>query len=778
MVCCALMAASASARVPELLRSRDLQGPVRAAGGELIFLAGARLEPDDPIYFRPLGGGTEWRAEKVGAADANGIIVRVPAEVDTSRAWTIEVAPANGPRSGAAWVNDARPSWFLPRTLPVTGAPAGLERELRIVGRNLAPTGNGATAVRLIGPRTLDLASSAPPELREFVVQARVPDALAPGDYRVQVARDGRTWVALETTLRIEPAVVAQAFDVGDARFGGCHPDDARDDSPCLVAALAAAARVSNAEVHFGAGTWNLEAAAPSAGVDGFIIPAGVSLVGAPDHATQLLAAAAGTSAATTLFTLTARSRIEGLVFAERDRGADLTFLRLGRSWNASDADTAQVRDITITGNRFRGRSTAIADGGVAIRGLVITHNVLRARRLALELGGDARNPRVFRIEDATIAHNQFEPGSYLDVPNHQGAIASELGAGERVDFSDNVADGAATGGLDAPGDARGWRAAFFWHLLGPQERVLIARNDIRCAGDKAGDGEAIALDNNHNTFALDGARIVDAADRTSVTLPGPLTDPARDYRGHWAQIVDGPGVGQSRRIVDIASANGDRPIVRVEPAWDVVPEPRTSRIVIGRTFWQAMVVGNLIDERAPRCQHSNRTKPQGGVISIWANTTDSVVAFNRQSGTNGIVFQQIDTSIHQYFLELRGNQIDGVYDAKRGFAGITGSHGAAPDRDPPIASFGPTIANNRISLGAGATQAAISMPPTWYRGPAPYRWPLIDRPLIFGNQLTRAARGVDIPKESLVRNAVLFENRCSDVPCPSREQTGSCECR
>ena len=73
------------------------------------------------------------------------------------------------------------------------------------------------------------------------------------------------------------------------------------------------------------------------------------------------------------------------------------------------------------------------------------------------------------------IARNVFEPGSYLDSAIGQGTHATEFGAAERMDFSDNLANGAALEGLDSPADARGWRAAFFWHLQGPQEQLLIA---------------------------------------------------------------------------------------------------------------------------------------------------------------------------------------------------------------------------------------------------------------------------------------------------------------
>ena len=94
----------------------------------------------------------------------------------------------------------------------------------------------------------------------------------------------------------------------------------------------------------------------------------------------------------------------------------------------------------------------------------------------ALELGGNYfKSTSRFRIDDSVIAHNVFKPGSFLDITNRLGPIASEVGASHRLDFSDNVADGAAADYLYSPGDARGWRAGFFFHMNDDHEMLLIS---------------------------------------------------------------------------------------------------------------------------------------------------------------------------------------------------------------------------------------------------------------------------------------------------------------
>ena len=52
-------------------------------------------------------------------------------------------------------------------------------------------------------------------------------------------------------------------------------------------------------------------------------------------------------------------------------------------------------------------------------------------------------------------------------------------------------------------------------------EMLLISGNSASCTGDKAGDGEAIALDNNANTFGLSAASPVLAATQDTAAHRG-----------------------------------------------------------------------------------------------------------------------------------------------------------------------------------------------------------------------------------------------------------------
>src|SRR5262249_30643455 len=102
---------------------------------------------------------------------------------------------------------------------------------------------------------------------------------------------------------------------------------------------------------------------------------------------------------------------------------------------------------------------------------------------------GNVVAAHAFDLTDSVISHNTFEPSSF------SGTIASQLGGGTRLDFSDNTADGTATQYLYEPTDRKGFRARFFWNLSNNSELKLISRNKVLCSGDKPGDGEAIVFD-------------------------------------------------------------------------------------------------------------------------------------------------------------------------------------------------------------------------------------------------------------------------------------------
>lgn len=852
----------ACAHPPVIYSQPAYQSPVHGAPDHLLLLPGEGFGKSDTVVYARLPDTTralppperipEKNTAEQGVARIvsrenfpRALTVLLPPQLEADQSYVLWVRDAKGEWSNPVRINDARPLWLTPAYVYATSTTASLPRQIKIVGRNLQPAPGRATMARLTGPERVQLRAEPdadePKILREYVAKLSLPPRLAPGEYRIELSRDGTSWVPLDRqtlTVRADPAS-PRVLAIDSDAFGGCHPDDGLDDTPCILRAIDAAARTGGV-IEFGAGRWDLIHAAPGMeSGNGIIVPHGVELRGAGNRVTRLVRHDTWVSggSANTVFTLLGNNVVAGFTFSDghvpREGEPARPILQLGRAWSRPDLNgfPGPVEDVVISANVFGPTHGPIVDGGLPLRRLFITHNIFGAFHEALLLGGNRFNVQYpFRIDDSVIAYNTFEPGSSLDVAAGQGVIASELGASRRLDFSHNTADGAATKYLRSPEDARGWRAAFFWHMNGSHEMTLVAENLATCTGDKAGDGEAFAYDNNGNTFALPDARTVLAAGASTLTVAGPLKTRQNDrdvplatyYIGHWIQVVEGVGLGQVRRITDYRiDPRSGRVTFSVSPAWDVPPQAGVSRIGVGREFWQVYTLANGVDHREPLCRKSNRTRPKGGVIGLWAQTADSVVAGNRQYDTDGILMQNayvaedpacpecVASTTFQSFVEIRDNLIDGEYDwgSACSISGIMGSYAASPTpaSPPPVLGFGVSIADNTIRHADGFKGGAIDFASTWYVGPPPHAWRLIENTLVQHNvirdvagaaprpacqyrQLVRA--GVRLDGPDALSRTVLYANSCANVAegvvdygtgtvrvCPS-SVSAPCECR
>jgi hypothetical protein len=680
--------------------------------------------------------------------------------------------------------------------------------------------------------------------MNHYVARISLPPQLKPGRYKVALSRDQAGWIELpDQQLEVLPDPMQPLkINVADPRFGGCKPDDGVDDTSCIVKAIAAAAGAGGATVYFPPGSWDLIEPARTglAETSGIIVPPNVQLEGAGSERTRLIRHQEWNEGGeTATFTLTEHTTVSGFTFRDMqtytaDQRAG-SFLQLGEDYarvaasQRPGAIAPEVLDVTITHNRFDRVYIAIGAAGLPIRRLFITYNVFGAYYSALELGGNLFNMIYqYRIDDSVVDYNVFRPGSRMDLRNNTGTMASELGAGYRLDFSGNSADGASTEYLNAPGDPRGWRAAYFWNLNGNFEKMLVSQNEATCTGDKIGDGEAIAYDNNGNTFAFQIAPTVSAATPSSVSVSAIVASRqnSRDvpvasyYVGHWVQIVSGPGLGQARRIISYETDPVSHLTnFRVAPEWDVVPAAGSTRISVGREFWQTYTLDNLVDHRRPPCQKSNRTRHNAGVITMYAQSADSVIEGNLQHDTAGILTAESYivpdhpcrdctlSSFVQSFLEIRANTIDGEYDwdTDCSDSGIVTAIAISPIGDalPPTVGFGVSVSHNIIRHADATRGGAIAQTDPWFAGPEPHRWPSSDNQLIFHNTIkdivaprafplcgsSLPRTGISFPRADVAWRTVLYANSCErvDLPvgpggqdatrvCPS-SVANSCEC-
>jgi len=831
--------ANAHAAAPIIFNTPHFESPVRGGPDDIVFLGGAGFKGSDQVVYQEMREGdrnahpaavpTQSTMElgtatviKVGDPPYS-LTILLPKVFAADRSYRLWVVNAASEWSQPFFLNDPRPLWVSPANVYASRDYARLGRRIRVVGRNLISA--GALRIRLRGPQTYTMSASTGDE---YVAEASLPDRIAPGLYNISVAQTGTAWTDVpDQRLNVLPDPAAPPrFELGDPRFGSCGPNDDADDSACLEKAIDTARQAGGGIIELAAGTWMFDRDA------GFVLPPNVSLEGAGAEKTTVHRRG---SVNGPLLLLEGNNMLSKLGFTDGQRFTRFEdsrpVVQLGHRWDdpgvASGKLPGVVRDVVITDTRFRRVGMAVKDAGLPIERLIVTHNDFGGYARGLELPGASHSSRtLYRIDDAVIRWNRFVPGSFIDIPNGQGVIATGMGASRRVDFSSNTADGTSTEALQDPKDPPGWRAAFFWNMNDSIEMMLLANNHISCSGDKAGDGEAVAFDANNTTYGYQQAVDVMASDPNSVTLRGELQSaPAAwaggndsYYIGHWVEVLAGPGMGQTRRIQRYRANPG---AFQVSPAWDVVPVPGQTKIILGRQFWQTYVVHNEINQATPPCRKGNPNGPKGGEITMWASSADSVIAGNRQFDTSGLGFTQ-GYSVHtpscptcgtraavQVALEIRENVVQGEYDwgSSCSLSGIHGTFGASPtpEAPPPIVSFGVQITHNVIEHSDGLGGGAIDLVPTWHGGPEPIRYPLIDNLIAAHNTIRdvdgpspreachyvqRGRIGIRIAGGADVAGTVLYGNSCEKVGMELADggnsttrvcggvTRGSCECR
>jgi hypothetical protein len=782
---------------PTLFSQPAYESPVRGDPGDLLLLAGYGFATDDTVVYQAIGDAAQPLAAPseipVTSTAASGIApvvsvlntpdsltVMLPIVMQADASYALWVRNADGEWSNGVKINDARPLWITPDTVYSTAPIAALPRYLKVVGRNLHPAPGSVTQVKLIGPSNLTLAADNDNDpataIERYVAKVHFPADLRPGSYTVEVSRDGVNWIPVDgQTLTVFPdPPPATVFDV--TAYGGCVADDNLDDTACIAAAIAAAKRNGGGTVSFGPGVWDMNyTASPSATgpvtYDGVLVPVGVNLVGAT-AGTTVVQRDTGWATITPNFALQGNNIVQGITFRDANvyqaSSSAVSMLRLGVAWYRAQAynqgDPSDVSGIVITHNKFDKPFIALADEGLPIDHLLVTYNEFGAYASPIAINGDGNNmAHPFHIDDSVFAFNTFKPGSYTDPATRQGVIATGLGAGHRLDFSGNIADGTSTDYLyDPVNDSKGWRAGHFFADRGNHDQVLVSQNIATCTGDKAGDGEGITTDGSSFTVGLPAMQPVVAATADTVTIPGPLllqqlgkTLPGGYFTEHWVQIADGPGKGQVRRIVSYPLDASGQPVepmtFTISPAWDVQPRSG-SMLVVSREFWQFYIVDNLVDQRQPLCTKGNPNGPTGGKIQFYGQTADSVIEGNRQYDTSGInlgIGYSVQDSQYNSgagtslfsFVDIRANLVNGEYDwpSDCSWGGIQVTDAASPTAGfpPPVEGYGISISHNAITQADGLHGGAIDLTRGWYAGPPPSTWNLEGNTLVFANTIS-----------------------------------------
>lgn len=608
------------------------------------------------------------------------------------------------------------------------------------------------------------------------------PKGIPPGRYQVQFSRDcGGQWTTVRdpntgqaSVLTVYPdqpgsveikvsdqgGTIPDPYDPGKTITLTCSGSDGEDDTLCVLRAINAAKKIAitaaqqnacipehpvkqAATVSFGAGKWligdpripadpELKAILPGNSY-GINVTQGINLIGAGRNLTTVVknnswnpVEPTGTEqkltqlAPLSVFNLLGNNTVSNVRWeAEQPDGGytpvyhDL-FFKLGNGTNP-------IENVSFTNNTFAWMLTAISDSTVPMNHVFIYDNEFGAHSLNLEFSGAGV------IKSSIITNNIFKPGDYRDIcfNGGQGTQATGVGSADGLDFSGNIADGRSLDFLKKP-QFTGWRAAYFWNMRGNHERLLISQNRASCTGSKAGDGEAISLDENTNEYGTgyEAAKVENSTPNSITVNSHSLTMPDDAYYTRaWVRIGNGKGLGQARKITGF-ERNAAKPgtsKITVTPAWDVMPDS-DSLVTVSKQMWQAYVVDNIIDNR--NCPENPNGWRKAGMIGLANTISDSLVDGNALYKTGG-VFVPVQYNkekpateatsatpfyfFTKYFIDIHRNLIDGEPDPvwDKSFGGIQLLSQAEPG-SPIIAGYGLNIARNNVrnadSYAAGLT--------------------------------------------------------------------------
>jgi hypothetical protein len=609
----------------------------------------------------------------------------------------------------------------------------------------------------------------------------------------------------------------------------------------------------------------------------GVLIPVGINLQGAGASGASATTIERGSgwlsSSSTSLpgFTLQGNNVVNGIAFVDDFKYSSgfvgAPELQLGLTWYFAHlynlSDPTSVSNVVISDNLFVQPYYAIGTGGLPTDHVYVTSNIFGgAYNTAIALEQDRNEVHnllssptpvypyePYQFNDSVIDYNTFYPSSNQQTAanyNGGGSIATQINTSLRLDFSNNTADGTSRQYLYNPDtDAPGWRAAHFWSTGANQEMMLVSSNVVTCPGDKYGDGESIVYDGSGDLGGMPAAQPVVLSAPwtdplgiagTALTVQGTVnlllmstpptvdisSNPGAYYRGYWAQVVQGAGKGQWRKVESVSigsSSTGPTVTMNVTPAFDVLPDA-TSKVVLTHAYWQNATIGNYVDQRSPTCTKANtRNGGTGGTISWYASTADSAMEGNEQYDTSGMslnhTYQPPQSAgtvgvVLQSMNEIRGNLVSGVYNWNYlggAEGGIQLGYGASayycsgntcPASAPPVLGFGISVAWNTL-VRADATDAdgsihppigAIGMHPVWNTGPLDASgvssWELGDATLIFHNTLQsisntvsgatsvmkRVGIGFDVAQGTTLHPSIswrstLYGNSCSVVDTP-----------
>lgn len=767
---------------PKLYTNPNAEAPVRGGPNDILLLPGADFGSGDEVVYRreglPTGGvflaptsvpgGNTYVTGVAAVVDGyanvpKGLVVQLPNVVTAEAYYSLWVHSASGQWSAGLRINEPRPMWITPDLAYSNTQVAGLPRQLKVVGRNLQPRPDKTTCVRLTaGAVTYYLpAQVLSSTLSPYVALVTLESGMPIGNYDVAVSRDAAAdcstgnWVPLPPTEQKLQVVADPApllsFNVGNYGIGPSDPcviNDGIDDTRCVQDAIHAAFVSGGGNVVFGGGglfgfsTWQLDGTNAYPPIDpqrGIVLPPKVNLEGKVAARPTVLRL--DTWPADVVFTLQGANRITGLRFRDAEEYTNDSvhttwnpYFRLGALTSAAlpGDPPPPLEDIQIFDNVFEDSFMALGTGGFPLRRLYLVNNTFSAFFHGFYIVPPATEHNVkFRLDDSVIVGNSFLPSYYFDPGadqgKGQGSIATQLGSAYRLDFSNNTADGRDTTYIrTAP---PGWRASFFWSAAAENEMILASSNTGYCSGDRSGYGEFIDYDENLYVGAATNSAVnsvLSPFSSTTAKISGPLRVPQSAstsyYVGFWAQVVDGRGLGQSRKIASYTTNPSTGEVTfTIAGTWTVMPDS-TSKVVIVRPYMRVFTADNLsFNGQSDGCTMNNANAPKGGGIQAWGSMANSVFEGNVLQESDGVKFVSnlVPYSVHvppqsldnlypkanlKFFVDVRSNTVDREYDWDDtcSWSGIDLFYGTGPGGIAITQNYGINVAQNMIDQADG----------------------------------------------------------------------------
>ncbi|MGE9296968.1 MAG: LamG-like jellyroll fold domain-containing protein [Puniceicoccales bacterium] len=472
--------------------------------------------------------------------------------------------PANGDGVGRPIAVNQTEAWWVGPDIAEAG------HSVAIYGRNLSHDNGDTDAWIYIKPSGSTGQWATVTEVNPYRVEFTVPSGLSNGEYEIWAhnGHGGDYGWSGPVTLSVQNGLpwTTTEYDVTDY---GATGDGVTDDTSAIVDALADAALNAYSTVYFPAGTYLLSSKLE--------IPSNTRLQGDGMYDSTLLGAPSVNTVLLRLSSGTANVEIRDMTL---DNGT-----YPGGSWTKTNLNIKGVTNFLCENVALvaMGHNPS-ASGGAVYDWLIgkswggeLTENSYVTFRNCDLIGGN------FNIEARQLLIDSCNMYSMND-NNHMGLSGSNEVSVINCTWQDYDVNETYGWGLGRFCVIRNNKQSTWHHYFGGN---VISESGVRLDGPKGGNFGEIFLYEQGQSYFSD---MPISATSTTATFTSVNSEVVA---GKAAVIVNGKGLGQFRKIVDVTGNT-----ITVYPAWAVTPDA-TSRIAVQASANRTVIYDNIFDGKA-----------------------------------------------------------------------------------------------------------------------------------------------------------------------------------